>query len=179
MNKSNIRENFKELIEKDINCLIQNRSGIDIFNKFNELKLDFSMDLTFFKRFVNKFCFKSSKAEKTKELYVEGAQIDAQNNNNLVENKLLLFKQIFFSNSNINEVEYIAFKSKMLQKLPDRIELLYLLYYKIFKIKIVSDKSIKQIYDLILEEWRSTIQNQKFSVKIFTLYICQNPLYVL
>jgi len=140
-----ILEQFKSLISKDITLLIEKTSKIEIFKKIFKENIDFSIKLEFFKVMIDDLCFKKKNGE-------EPTDLNKFNKN--LEERLDLFKKVLFSDSKIKELEYVSFKGDIQQKLPDKLDLLYRFYYEVFRNKILITRDIPSIIDSILAERR-------------------------
>lgn len=157
-----ILEQFKSLISKDITLLIEKTSKIEIFKKIFKENIDFSIKLEFFKVMIDDLCFKKKNGE-------EPTDLNKFNKN--LEERLDLFKKVLFSDSKIKELEYVSFKGDIQQKLPDKLDLLYRFYYEVFRNKILITRDIPSIIDSILAERRDIFQKLKFPTIITVIFL--------
>ena len=147
---------FINYLERDIENL---EIGIRemILTKINDSNT-FSIEFDFFKKKVNELCFNIISP-----------------NNNWIDSEVLrerfeLFKKIFIKSSGLENITAISFKKNIPAQIPEKLNLIYLLYYEIFKQRIYSSNEVRTVFERIIVEWKITFEDKKFPVVIKVIF---------
>jgi len=147
---------FINYLERDIENL---EIGIRemVLTKINDTNT-FSIEFNFFKKKINELCFNIISADKD--------CLDSE----VLRERFELFKKIFIKSSGLENMTAISFKNSVHTQIPEKLDLIYLLYYEIFKQRIYSSNEVKNVFQRIFEEWKITFEEKKFPVVIKVIF---------
>lgn len=147
---------FINYLERDIENL---EIGIRemVLTKINDTNT-FSIEFDFFKKKINELCFNIISPDKD--------CLDSE----VLRERFELFKKIFIKSSGLENITAISFKNSVHTQIPEKLDLIYLLYYEIFKQRIYSSNEVKNVFQRIFEEWKTTFEEKKFPVVIKVIF---------
>lgn len=150
------KNTFINYLERDIDNLEIGMKEM-VLTKINDTNT-FSIEFDFFKKKVNELCFNIISLNKD--------CLDSE----VLRERLELFKKLFIKSSGLENITAISFKNRVHTHIPEKLDLIYLLYYEIFKQRIYSSNEVKNVFERIFEEWIITFEEKMFPVVIKVIF---------